>query len=247
VFHFFRKIRYSLLNKGKTSRYFKYALGEIILVVIGILIALQINSWNEERKQTKADYIFLNNLKEELSLDITTLTKYIDKYKRFNSDLQASLDLLNNAETINQEQKVLIGKSFNILEVLTPISKNTQRNDQQISNGSIHRISETLNKKLINYIDSTKTSIEIISKLGESLQIISINDVSPLFDLETHDVRTTYHFDFESIKDNRLIKNAISKSLRYRNISINHMNAQIEKTQNLILEIDKLLEPENEK
>lgn len=46
---FFRKIRQNLLSEGKTGKYLKYAIGEIILVVIGILIALQINNWNENR------------------------------------------------------------------------------------------------------------------------------------------------------------------------------------------------------
>ncbi|WP_183487124.1 DUF6090 family protein [Lacinutrix iliipiscaria] len=55
---FFRKIRQNLLMENKTGKYFKYAIGEIILVVIGILIALQINNWNENRKNkiTEADY-----------------------------------------------------------------------------------------------------------------------------------------------------------------------------------------------
>ncbi len=48
---FFRKIRQNLLSEGKTEKYFKYAIGEIILVVIGILIALQINDWNQNRKE----------------------------------------------------------------------------------------------------------------------------------------------------------------------------------------------------
>jgi len=54
----FRKIRQNLLMENKTGKYFKYAIGEIILVVIGILIALQINNWNENRKNkiTEADY-----------------------------------------------------------------------------------------------------------------------------------------------------------------------------------------------
>ena len=54
---FFRKIRFNLLSENNTSKYFKYAFGEIILVVIGILIALQINNWNENRKNkiTEAD------------------------------------------------------------------------------------------------------------------------------------------------------------------------------------------------
>ncbi len=43
----FRKIRYELMKKNKTSKYLKYVLGEIVLVVLGILIALQINNWNE--------------------------------------------------------------------------------------------------------------------------------------------------------------------------------------------------------
>ncbi|MFT7329977.1 MAG: hypothetical protein ACI848_000035 [Roseivirga sp.] len=43
---FFRKIRQNLLVENKTGKYFKYAIGEIMLVVIGILIALQINTWN---------------------------------------------------------------------------------------------------------------------------------------------------------------------------------------------------------
>ncbi|MCK5400706.1 MAG: hypothetical protein KAJ28_03655 [Flavobacteriaceae bacterium] len=47
---FFRKIRQQMINENKTSKYLKYAIGEIVFVVIGILIALQINTWNENRK-----------------------------------------------------------------------------------------------------------------------------------------------------------------------------------------------------
>ena len=69
---FFRKIRHNLLSQGKTGKYLTYAIGEIILVVIGILIALQINNWNEERKiqGNQEQYLMLlktealNNLKE---------------------------------------------------------------------------------------------------------------------------------------------------------------------------------------
>jgi len=50
---FFRKIRQNLLSESKFSQYLIYAIGEIVLVVIGILIALQINNWNEEKKLKK--------------------------------------------------------------------------------------------------------------------------------------------------------------------------------------------------
>jgi len=52
---FFRKIRKDLLSDGKTGKYLKYAIGEIVLVVIGILIALQINNWNENRKDARME------------------------------------------------------------------------------------------------------------------------------------------------------------------------------------------------
>ena len=48
--------------ENKTGKYFKYAIGEIILVVIGILIALQINNWNESKKSSRIELEFLKNL-----------------------------------------------------------------------------------------------------------------------------------------------------------------------------------------
>ncbi|WP_431135100.1 DUF6090 family protein [Psychroserpens mesophilus] len=65
---FFRKIRYDLMEKNKPGKYFKYAIGEIILVVIGILIALGINNWNENRKDSIQEKIVLRSLLENLHL-----------------------------------------------------------------------------------------------------------------------------------------------------------------------------------
>ena len=64
---FFRKIRLQLLTKNKASKYLLYAIGEIILVVIGILIALQINNLNEEAKNKKAEIKILQHLVEDLT------------------------------------------------------------------------------------------------------------------------------------------------------------------------------------
>lgn len=66
---FFRKIRYNLMNTGKTSKYFKYAIGEIILVVIGILIALQINNWNEQAKANALEDEYYCRLFEDIQQD----------------------------------------------------------------------------------------------------------------------------------------------------------------------------------
>jgi hypothetical protein len=66
----FRNIRKNLLNEGKTNKYFKYAIGEIVLVVIGILIALAISDWNSNRLNANRNYTLLGKLSKELDLNI---------------------------------------------------------------------------------------------------------------------------------------------------------------------------------
>ncbi len=104
----FRNIRQKLLSEGKTTKYFKYAIGEIVLVVIGILIALSINNWNEGRKEVLKERQLLSNLQGEFkdnlqNLDsiaievdkvIGSLEKVFDQFSQSNSDVHQ--DSLNN-------------------------------------------------------------------------------------------------------------------------------------------------------
>jgi hypothetical protein len=83
---FFRQIRKTLLienlpdgQKKTTGKYFKYAIGEIVLVVIGILIALQINNWNELQKNKKQELVILTNILQDLRVDKIKLKDIIDK------------------------------------------------------------------------------------------------------------------------------------------------------------------------
>ncbi|WP_298536120.1 DUF6090 family protein [uncultured Algibacter sp.] len=82
---FFRIIRKQLLSEGKTSKYLKYAIGEIVLVVIGILLALQINNWNENRKKQKLKDVYINALVHDLKQDTLDLGLSI---RRMKSDLK---------------------------------------------------------------------------------------------------------------------------------------------------------------
>ncbi|MDX1591759.1 MAG: DUF6090 family protein [Balneolaceae bacterium] len=72
---FFRKIRQKLIGNGNVRRYILYAIGEILLVVIGILIALQVNNWNEQRLAEQEMVNYLTNLKGTLQDDITILDR----------------------------------------------------------------------------------------------------------------------------------------------------------------------------
>src|SRR5210317_2044200 len=70
---FFRKIRQNLLMENKTGKYLKYAIGEICLVVVGILIALQINNWNESRKDNLRERAILIQIEEEYRANLAQL------------------------------------------------------------------------------------------------------------------------------------------------------------------------------
>ena len=66
MFTFLRKIRKSLIESGSTGKYLVYAVGEIALVVIGILIALQVNNWNENQKNESLGIMLKATLLDEL-------------------------------------------------------------------------------------------------------------------------------------------------------------------------------------
>ncbi len=74
---FFRHIRKRLLIENNTGKYLKYAIGEIVLVVIGILIALQINNWNEEKKNKNDVFLIKENIYEEFKQNKVVLKERI--------------------------------------------------------------------------------------------------------------------------------------------------------------------------
>ena len=78
---FFRKIIQNLLMENKTGKYFKYAIGEIVLVMIGILLALQVNNWNENRKISNTEQLLLRDLRTEILSNINTLDTIITSHR----------------------------------------------------------------------------------------------------------------------------------------------------------------------
>ncbi|WP_458628412.1 DUF6090 family protein [Winogradskyella sp. PC D3.3] len=110
---FFRHIRKDLMEKNKTSKYFKYAIGEIVLVVIGILIALQINTWNENRKNSQYEENYLQRILSDLNKDQTELEMHfnIDTLK-----LDAFTQIMRTLRTnsIKSNQQAFLGALSNI-------------------------------------------------------------------------------------------------------------------------------------
>ena len=104
---FFRKIRQNLLMENKTGKYFKYAIGEIILVVIGILIALQINNWNEARKDTAEEQKILLNLNTEFKTNLIKLDSSILGIERSLKGMDSILNIMNKTISFDENPKTL--------------------------------------------------------------------------------------------------------------------------------------------
>jgi len=98
---FFRHIRRSLIQENKMGKYFKYAIGEILLVVIGILIALQINNWNEDKKDRAEERNALIDLKEEFLYNSNVFDNHLNSKKEANQNWIKLIDTLSNPSTLN--------------------------------------------------------------------------------------------------------------------------------------------------
>jgi len=79
---FFQKIRQKLIKEKKASKYFIYALGEILLVMIGILLALQVNNWNEQRKDSAFELELLQSFRDGLQQDLADIDFNIRQHNR---------------------------------------------------------------------------------------------------------------------------------------------------------------------
>ncbi|MEZ4797367.1 MAG: DUF6090 family protein [Flavobacteriaceae bacterium] len=110
----FRNIRKSLLKEGKTTNYLKYAIGEIVLVVIGILIALQINNWNEYRKNESNTTLMLKQLKEENLSNLSDLLEGKPNRDSLSSKTRFFINFLRNTDSINNIERTKFHLSFQL-------------------------------------------------------------------------------------------------------------------------------------
>ncbi len=101
MIQFFRRIRQNLIDQQRVGKYLLYAIGEILLVVIGILIALQINNWNQQRKDRKLEYDLLVGLRNDLSDDLKQIESSVN---RSHQDLKLTIkrfDSVINLQELN--------------------------------------------------------------------------------------------------------------------------------------------------
>jgi hypothetical protein len=93
MLNFFRRIRKKLADENKILKYARYAIGEIVLVVVGILIALQVNNWNEDQKEKKIQIGYLKRIHADMQKDTTYLRQ---KIQRAQDEQQSYYDFIHS-------------------------------------------------------------------------------------------------------------------------------------------------------
>ncbi len=112
MINYFRRIRKKMADDNRPLKYLRYAIGEILLVVIGILIAIQINTWNEERLKRKKEFVYLKEIHKNLVQDTIRINQVLafntlksntidETFKLFESASKGNFNLLDFAGRMN--------------------------------------------------------------------------------------------------------------------------------------------------
>jgi hypothetical protein len=164
MFRFFRSLRQSLIGKNKSGKYLKYALGEIVLVVIGILIALQINTWNEGLVNKKKEKEYLNNLIEDLKTQENLVYTQIRHEATMRGNCEKALEFLN-AEKISGDS---VSKYLETVTRRTFVVNDPTFQDLK-SSGNILLIKDnTLRKKILSFYQYLDYSALVIQTSNET-------------------------------------------------------------------------------
>jgi len=192
MIHFFRKTRKQLFTENRFTKYLFYAIGEIFLVVIGILIALQINNWNNlriERLEEKKSYL---NIKRQIQDD----RKELADVKAFNNYFSA---------TYKHANKIIRKQDYSKSDSLALIAMGLSQYSDFNSSGTIYQtlvnsgnLKLLKNDEITSLIQKLETTYIFANKLESIHWEIIINELSPA-------LRGVVNFDaFKAVQPEKL-------------------------------------------
>jgi hypothetical protein len=167
----FRNIRQKLAEQNKVAPYLRYAIGEIVLVVIGILIALQINNWNEKRKVHLTERILLTSLKEDLSRNKELIDSNISGLKFIIGRIEVLLDAYSEHLPYNDS----LNGYFHLARVFPESQLSFVAFDEIKTKGTDIIESTDLRKKIVELFEINLTDMkETTYRLENSLRPIQL-------------------------------------------------------------------------
>jgi hypothetical protein len=176
---FFRHIRKDLMNQNKNAKYLKYAIGEIVLVMVGILLALQVNNWNEARIISKQTDALLNNMLTDLKTDIA---RFNFDAGRMEESIAGGMSLLQaeNFETMSADSL------FNLLPNNVLFYRISNQTYERFKNISVTKIgdSDALFNNITTYYTFNSNFFETIANWDskESLEMLSFYMIDDKFE-----------------------------------------------------------------
>ncbi|WP_455169909.1 DUF6090 family protein [Aegicerativicinus sediminis] len=174
MINFLRSNRARLFFSSKISKYLLYAIGEIILVVIGILIALQVNNWNEREKELKHEHNILLNLKTELQDNLNVLQLSITKRNQQLGATNLLLNSIRNSSGKNDTEKLdsLIGLS----RYLPNFEARSGVIEEIINSGKLNLLE---NEELRKILSNWSGDLEDLRRKEDGLQDIILLQYNP--------------------------------------------------------------------
>ena len=231
-----------MADDNRPLKYMRYAIGEIVLVVIGILIALQINNWNENQKSIKKGREILVDLRENLKSNTIQFQEDIEITK----DVINSIDIVLNNITITKIYNDSLGKHLRRVTYWETSRWKSSGYKAIISNGVEIIKSKELQEAIIDLYEITYPEIAEYTRLSEGNFPTLLPKWLELIERESTDFKNYYEhssrpFNYQEIIDSRMFKSILTFLRSQRVIDIQLRNDGIEKNQELIKLIDKEL------
>jgi hypothetical protein len=152
MINFFRQIRKKLADNNQFLKYSRYAIGEIVLVVVGILIALSINNWNQERINENNVQGMLKLVHRELLGDIRALESEIRNRNQKYQLMSRSLRIIEEETSLNDYNRQVLDSAFTLYTRMEPRFNNTRTYETFLSTESEY-IDDEIYSKLNDYLD----------------------------------------------------------------------------------------------
>lgn len=171
MLRFLRQLRLKQISGRQFRRYFLYALGEVLLVVIGILLALQIDSWNNNRILKKKEFLYLKEIQVSLQDDLERIGNYIEFNHRKDSVIDRCLSKMLQSDS-NLEIMYEITKNMPVLAEFTAFTQNRVAFDNMLSAENIDLISSDTLRTFIskyyaqeNLLDGTQERVKELTRI----------------------------------------------------------------------------------
>ena len=211
MLYLFRRIRRSLLESKDMKRYLLYALGEVALVVIGILLALQINVWNENRILKKEEFTYLTNLKRDVDAMIQEFDQY---HELITFDKQSAIKALRTLEScqLDDTSKKILDEVLEGHQSLGMPTSKRSAYDEMLATGTFARMNnDSLKLKITGLYAALASGGDRLNyfreELGRASQVI-MNHVGFSVDDDRAQM-TNPTYDFNRICSNPTFRNAM--------------------------------------